>query len=180
MIIYKRFAEHEDLEGLKIGLRLEQKPITIFGKKILQPRLIDFLGDPGVSYTYSKSQLIASEWTPAILSIKKLVENILDEQFNSGLVNFYRNGDDSMGWHADDERELGPNPIIASANFGATRKMKFKELGGGQRKIDIILDHGDILVMSGALQHHWQHMVPKRANIKESRLNITFRNIIES
>jgi alkylated DNA repair dioxygenase AlkB len=114
------------------------------------------------------------------LNIKKLVENILDEQFNSGLVNFYRNGDDSMGWHADDERELGPNPIIASANFGATRKMKFKELGGGQRKIDVILDHGDILVMGGALQHHWQHMVPKQDNVKEPRLNITFRNIIES
>lgn len=179
MIIYKRFVENEDLEGLKFGLKLEQKPITIFGKKLLQPRLIDFLGDPGVCYTYSKSQLSATKWTPAVLNLKKLIENNIDEQFNSGLVNFYRNGEDSMGWHADDERELGPNPIIASANFGATRKMKFKELGGDKRKIDIFLEDGDVLVMDGALQHHWHHMVPKQANVTEPRLNITFRNIIE-
>lgn len=96
------------------------------------------------------------------------------------LLNWYRSGEDHMGWHADDEPELGPDPVIASANFGATRDFILRRTDDPSRKIVISLQHGSVLVMQGALQHHWQHSVPKRKKVTHSRFNLTFRTIVQS
>ncbi|MDC4318744.1 alpha-ketoglutarate-dependent dioxygenase AlkB, partial [Acinetobacter baumannii] len=141
------------------------------------PRLTSWYGDSGKSYSYSGIKSEPNPWNKGLLYLKTEIEKIAKEQFNSVLLNWYRNGDDYMNWHADDEKELGKNPIIASVNFGETRDFVLKNNQDENIKIKIPLNHGTLLIMKGALQHFWQHSVPKRANIKKSRFNLTFRTI---
>lgn len=178
--LYHGFASYLNLhqESFITSLSLQRKPIKIFGKVILQPRLICFYGDEGVEYTYSRSKMISLDWNDQIKRLKDEIENLLKENFNSALVNYYRDGNDSMGYHADDETELGLNPTIASVSFGCSRRMNFV-CKRTKEKITIELRHGDLLVMSGALQHQWRHSIPKSKKITEGRLNITYRNIIK-
>lgn len=164
------------MEDLLNHLDLRQESIRLFGKTVLQPRLSRFYADEGVSYTYSQQLFKGISWTEELHELKRKSEEIAQIEFNSALVNYYRNGQDSMGLHADNEPELGKNPVIASVNFGASRKMVFRK-NGTKEKLEVILHHGDLLVMSGALQHHWKHELPKQRTITEPRLNVTFRKI---
>jgi len=165
-----------DMEDLLNNLDLRQESIRLFGKTVLQPRLSRFYADEGVSYTYSQQLFTGTSWTEELHELKRKSEEIAQIEFNSALINYYRNGQDSMGLHADNETELGKNPVIASVNFGASRKMVFRKTGT-KEKFEVILHHGDLLIMSGALQHNWKHEIPKQRTITEPRLNVTFRKV---
>ena len=150
----------------------------MYGKEIYVPRYSAWYADENKSYTYSGTTFKPKKWNKGLLYIKERIENTLNLSFNSVLMNWYRDGEDWMGWHADDEKELGTNPIIASVNFGEERDFLIKS-NETNEKITIPLKHGTLLIMSGKLQHHWKHSVPKRKKRKNARFNLTFRTIID-
>lgn len=156
---------------------MRQETIKMFGKEYLQPRLIRFEGDESISYTYSRKKLKAQPWSKVTLELRSHLKQLFNMEFNSVLINCYRDGSDSMGLHADNEPELGSNPVIASVSYGAEREIIFKE-NNGKRTMKIILPHGSLLIMKGALQHDWKHEIRKTAKSLNSRLNFTFRTII--
>lgn len=159
------------------NIRWKQDSLKLYGKSIPLPRLTAWYGDPGAAYTYSGIRSEPNPWNDGLLHIKRRIEELVDSTFNCVLLNWYRDGQDSLSWHADDEKELGVDPIIASANFGATRDFQLRRNSDHGQKITIPLKHGTLLVMRGALQRHWKHAVPKRANVDGSRFNLTFRSI---
>jgi alkylated DNA repair dioxygenase AlkB len=156
---------------------LQQERIQLFGKEIDQPRLSRLFGDPDLAYAYSGKRFIAIPWNGFLSDLKQRMEDLSDHKFNSALVNYYRNGADSMGLHADNERELGHSPLIVSVSYGTSRKMVFRK-NNSKEKLDLELHHGDVLIMSGETQHKWKHEIPKQKKIEESRLNVTFRKIV--
>ena len=157
----------------------QQDTITIYGKKHLVPRLTAWYGDADKPYTYSGIKMNPEPWTITLNEIKQKVEAEAATKFTNVLLNYYRNGQDSMGWHRDNEKELGENPIIASVSFGQTRpfhlRHKFRK---DVPKLTIPLTHGSLLIMKGTTQHFWEHQVPKSAKTLEPRINLTFRKII--
>lgn len=153
---------------------LRQESIKIFGREVNQPRLSALYGNPQTAYKYSGKLFKAIPWQGKLKQLAEDCSRLSEVNFNTGLLNYYRNGMDSMGLHADDERELGQNPTIASISFGATRKMIFRKRDT-KEKLIVPLEHGDLLIMRGALQHQWKHELPKEKKIEQSRLNITFR-----
>lgn len=150
--------------------------ITIFGKKILQPRLTAFYGNENTTYSYSNTTMLANEWTPYLIALKNKIEELTELQFNSALLNLYRNESDSNGWHADNEKELGPNPIIASLSLGEERIFHVKH-NTKNEKIKLNLANGSLLLMKEGSQIHYKHKLPKTKTSKKTRLNITFRTI---
>ncbi|MCX8081048.1 MAG: alpha-ketoglutarate-dependent dioxygenase AlkB [Bacteroidia bacterium] len=153
--------------------------IRIFGKTYPLPRLQDFFGDEEkLCYTYSSIPLFAKPWPESLLRCKNKIEHDFNIQFNCALVNYYRDGHDSNGRHSDDEPELGKNPILASVSLGAERKFRYFHKTENALKYHIMLRHGDLLIMKGAMQHHWFHEIPKEKKVKYPRLNITFRRIV--
>jgi len=142
----------------------------------LFPRLVAWCADPGVVYTYSGITHESSPWTPELLAIRERIEQVTKARFNSVLLNYYRDGRDSMGYHADDEPELGENPVIASISLGAARRFVLKHNRTGE-KHEIVLEHGSLLVMGGTCQHFWKHSIPKTAKPVGPRINLTFRQI---
>jgi alkylated DNA repair dioxygenase AlkB len=175
------------LAQLSAELAWEQGEITIFGKKIAEPRLSAWYGDAGKTYTYSGKVQEPLAWHDALISIKNSAEKVINSElnqhlssvfnFNSVLCNYYRNGQDSMGFHSDNEKELGQNPTIASVNFGESRRFIFRRRDDKTIKHELVLTHGSLLVMSGAVQHHWVHAVPKEPKRTKPRINLTFRHI---
>lgn len=165
---------------LKKELIWQQSAIKIFGKTVQEPRLTSWYGDEGKIYTYSGKTQIPNTWHQALLSIKdKIVKQSgRSEIYNSVLCNLYRTGSDSMGWHSDDEKELGINPVIASVNLGETRRFLFRYKKDKSLKYELALTHGSLLVMSGTMQHFWQHAVPKEPKRAQPRINLTFRKIL--
>lgn len=163
-------------ERLRRGLQWRSQEITLFGRPVLQPRLMDWYADPGVSYRYSGLTLSSKAWPPVLMSLRELLEAHCKTPFNSVLCNAYRDGQDSMGWHADDEPELGPEPLIASVNLGATRRFRIRPKGGGQ-SLGIDLQSGSLLLMSGCSQADYQHAVPKTRRPVGPRINLTFRQV---
>ena len=149
----------------------------IFRKKILTKRKVAWYGSEDFEYTYSKTTKKALPWTKELLLIKNKIEAIAEVKFTSVLLNRYRSGQDYVGWHADDEKELGNNPVIGSVNLGATRKFQLRRKDDKQEKFEVELQHGTLLIMRGATQHYWQHQVPKTAHRIGERLNLTFRVI---
>ena len=166
-------------DDLKQNIPWVQNKIKFYGKESLVPRLESWHGDSGMSYTYSGIQMNAKPWTNELLEIKKSIEPLARTQFNSVLINYYRDGRDRVAWHSDDEKELGLNPVIASISFGAERKFKLrhKRFKENQLKHEIILPNGSLLIMSGATQHHWLHEIPRTAKPIGPRINLTFRVI---
>lgn len=160
------------------NIEWQQDSITIFGKKQALPRVSAWYGDSGKSYKYSGILLHPKPWTPALSWFKTQLSHVCEQEFNSVLLNWYRSGQDYISWHADAEPELGKNPTIASLNFGETRRFLLRHKADHQNKIEIPLGHGDLLIMQGALQHYWQHSVPKQTKISQGRLNMTFRHIL--
>lgn len=154
----------------------QEEEIFIFGKWVKVPRLMCWFGDPGAFYKYSGVNHSPLPWTPELLGIKTKIEQHYPCQFNSVLANLYRNGQDSMGCHADNEKELGQNPIIASLSFGDKRVFKLHHKKKKQH-LDLTLGSGDLLIMAGELQHHWVHSIPKTKKQKSARINLTFRLI---
>lgn len=154
-----------------------QDKFKIYGKEVSQPRQVAWYGDQGITYKYSNITMIAKGWPDYFVEIKKIVENFSHSKFNSVLVNHYRNGMDYMGWHSDDEKELGRNPIIASLSLGAIRQMQFRLKSNHSQKVEVDLADGDLLIMRGETQHFWQHALPKRKRIVTNRINLTFRHI---
>jgi alkylated DNA repair dioxygenase AlkB len=171
-------------------LAWEQGEITMFGKKILEPRLTAWYGDEGKSYTYSGKKQEPHAWIEPLIALKNSISDACHTHqksekgpsvflgFNSVLANFYRNGTDSMGYHSDDEKELGRNPVIASVNFGESRRFLFRHKTQKDKKHELLLTHGSLLIMQGAMQHYWQHAVPKEPKKTKPRINLTFRRII--
>jgi alkylated DNA repair dioxygenase AlkB len=142
------------------------------------PRLTAWFADPGVSYSYSGVTHHATPWTPELIAVKKRAESAAGATWNSLLLNLYRDGRDSIGFHADDEPELGVNPVIGSISLGAERRFILKHPASGE-KIEFRLPHGSLLVMGGASQHHWRHGVPKTKRPVGPRINLTFRRILD-
>ncbi|GGF04652.1 alpha-ketoglutarate-dependent dioxygenase AlkB family protein [Hymenobacter cavernae] len=171
------------LRELTQTISWRQEPIRLFGKEVMQPRLTAWHGDQAAHYQYSGLKLAPQPWTPALQRLRQLVEAAAGTLFNSVLLNLYRTGQDSMGWHADDEPELGPVPIIASVSLGAVRNFRFKPRSSeqaSQQPFTLPLTSGSLLLMRGTTQQHWLHAVPKTARVVAPRLNLTFRRILTS
>jgi len=165
------------LADLTANIAWEQKAIQFMGKQVLQPRLIAWYGDEGKSYSYSGLTVHPLAWTPTLLDMKTRVESAAGVTFNSVLLNLYRSGQDSVGWHSDDEPELGTNPVIASVSLGAARNFQFKHKTNPDLKMSIELTHGSLLLMRGTTQHFWKHQIPKTKKELGPRINLTFRVI---
>lgn len=175
---FTRAESDHYLDALQKEIAWKQEPIKVFGKEVLQPRFTAWYGDPGKAYSYSGIIMKPLFWTNSLQSIKKKVEHITGHTYNSCLLNLYRNGNDSMGWHRDNEKELGTNPVIASLSFGATRTFQFRNYKNNKEKISVELLSGSILLMSGNTQTFWQHALPKTRAVTDIRINLTFRNIV--
>lgn len=155
----------------------QQDDIKVFGKVYPQPRLTALYGNNCKPYSYSNITMHPHEYTFALSEIKKRVENNAQTHFTTCLLNLYRDGQDSNGWHADDEKELGKNPVIASVSFGAERVFKFREKANTKNTYKMTLSPGSLLLMKSTTQHLWQHQIPKTARNVEPRINLTFRII---
>ncbi|MEY4603911.1 MAG: hypothetical protein RIT43_1203 [Bacteroidota bacterium] len=167
---------NELFERLKNSIEWEQGNIVLFGKRHLIPRMESFHSMNGETYGYSGKRLKVAPFDDILLDLKDRIERASNHSFNSVLINFYRDGMDSNGWHADNEKELGLNPAIASLSLGATRKFQLKHIEH-EDLIQFDLAHGDLLLMGGSLQHFWKHQIPKQPKIKDARINLTFRKI---
>ena len=166
------------MNALQEEIPWKQEHIKLFGKTHPTPRLTAWHGDEHCVYNYSGVVNQPFPWTPSLLTIKTRIESISNgATFNCVLLNFYRDGSDKMGWHSDDEKELGPNPSIASVSFGATRRLDFKHKTEAHNKFSIHLESGSLLLMQGDMQHHWLHQIPTQKRIQEPRINLTFRYI---
>ena len=159
----------------------QHETIVIAGRRIMQPRLTAWYGDPGTAYTYSGLTVHPREWTPALRDLRARTETTAGRSFNSVLLNLYRDGNDAMGLHADDEKELGKDPVIASVSLGAARRFVLRHKRREPRIPDVTLDlpGGSLLVMAGTTQSHWKHGVPRTKGMDGMRINLTFRSIHE-
>ena len=166
----------ELIDQLLNELHFKNDETIVFGKHRIMKRLTAWIGDEPFSYGYSQIKRKAEPWSPTMLKLKNLVEVKTNCTFNSCLLNYYPTGEDGMGWHADDENELGLNPIIASLSLGAERKFSFKH-NQEEDKLSLQLTSGSLLLMTGEIQHHWKHALPKTKKVQTPRLNLTFRTI---
>jgi len=156
-----------------------QDPIILWGKSMLQPRLIAWYGDPGCVYRYSGLSLVPLPWTERLAALKSHVERAAGYRFNSVLVNYYRDNKDSMGFHSDDEKELGPQPVIASVSLGAERVFVLKSRRDSEtRPFRLKLASGSLLLMQGDTQANYKHGIPRQSSVLGSRINLTFRRIL--
>jgi len=181
IIYFPNFLSEEEANSLFKELQ-ENTPwqhdeITVYGKKYLQPRLTALYGNEGRPYSYSNIVMQPHSWTLSLQKIKSLIESVSETNFTTVLLNYYRDGKDSNGWHADNEKELGINPIIASLSLGAERNFQLKHNSDSSLKKNIILENGSLLVMKGTTQHFWKHQIPKTSRPIEPRINLTFRVI---
>jgi len=178
------FLPKEEADSLLQTLLQEipwrQDNIRIGGKEQAIPRLQAWFGDPGMRYSYSGLKLEPQPWTPTLASLKQRIEDYSDCHFNSLLANQYRDENDSVGWHADNEPELGQNPTIASLSLGEPRDFELKHRQHKERKLKLTLQHGDLLIMKGPLQHFWLHQVSKSKVPCQPRINLTFRRIFKN
>ena len=175
-----RFLPPEQADGLLRALIADvpwqQAEITLFGRKVLTPRLSCWMGDVDAVYRYSNTTFVPEPWLDCILAYKRQVEAAAGTPFNSVLLNYYRNGQDAMGWHSDDEPELGPQPVIASSSLGGARPCLLRRQSGGTSSA-IELAHGSLLLMQGDTQKNYQHSLPRSAKAVAARINLTFRKI---
>jgi alkylated DNA repair dioxygenase AlkB len=183
LVLYRRFIAPPDsarlLAALDAGIQWRQDRIRLFGREHAIPRLQQFQGEPGLHYRYSGLLLETKPWHPLIEQLRRRIKALEPAPFNCVLLNLYRDGNDSMGWHSDDEPELGPNPVIASLSLGQPRRFVLRHRQDRQQpKIELLLDDGSLLLMRGSTQHHWQHALPRTRRSCAPRLNLTFRCII--
>ena len=178
---YPKFFYKEEADfyfnNLLQHINWKQDKITIYGKTHLQPRLTSFFANNKNTYSYSNITMQPEPFKGSLLKIKNKLESNLNLEFTSCLANLYRNGQDSNGWHADNEKELGKNPIIASISFGEERVFNLKHKHDKILKKKIVLQHGSLLLMQGETQHNWLHQIPKTSKKIGPRINLTFRII---
>ncbi|MCX6147225.1 MAG: alpha-ketoglutarate-dependent dioxygenase AlkB [Candidatus Kapabacteria bacterium] len=173
-----REFEKENLSNLIFkNINWHHDKLNMYGKELSLPRYSAWYGDSDKPYTYSGLTLQPNKWNKGLLFIKEQIEKQTNIKFNSVLMNWYRDGEDYISWHTDAEKELGENPIIGSVNFGATRRFLIRRNDDHSVKLEFPLKHGTLLIMSGQLQHYWQHSVPKEKKVKDTRINLTFRAI---
>lgn len=171
---------HRAFDAVRQTTRWRQDKITIYGKEHDVPRLQQWFGDAGMTYIYSGIEMRPEPWTPLLLDIKAKVEKECDCSFNSVLVNLYNDGNDCIGYHADDEPTLGERPTIASVSLGAARDFLMRPtMPEAASLVSILLGHGDLLVMAGDTQKNWIHSLPRRRRVTEARINLTFRTFIK-
>lgn len=180
--LYSHFLTPEENDHYLFRLEREidwkQESIRLFGKAVMQPRLTAWYGEEGSTYRYSGLTMHPLPWTAALIVLKQRAEQVCGTYFNSALLNYYRDGKDSMGWHRDNEKELGPQPLIASLSLGAPRLFRFRHYMQRQESVSLVLSPGSLLVMGGDTQTHWQHALPKSSKPLPPRINITFRTIV--
>lgn len=173
-------ASEADLlqEQLADSVAWTQHYVQLFGRRVASPRLSCWIGDEGVAYRYSGTRHLPQTWPAAIQALRFRLDASCATRFNSCLANRYRDGDDSMGWHADDEPELGAQPIIASLSLGARRSFRLRRRSNHREHFRFELAHGDLLIMHGSCQTHWQHALPKVRGVTSERINLTFRRVL--
>ena len=174
-------GRHPDtiLQQLISEVPWRQHRILVWGKVHLQPRLVAWYGDPDTEYTYSGITLEPLPWTDLLLDIRKRVETVTGASFNSVLLNFYRDNRDSMGFHSDDEPELGERPVIASLSFGEERTFVLKhKVNKLAKPVRLRLESGSLLLMKGETQRYWKHGIAKEMRSCGPRINLTFRSIV--
>jgi alkylated DNA repair dioxygenase AlkB len=164
-------------DPVQAGIDWEVHRLKIFGREVDSPRLSRWIGDPGTSYRYSGVRFEPASWPRALTVLRKAVNAAAGEEFNSVLANLYRDGNDTMGWHSDDEPELGIQPIIASLSLGASRKFVLKSRAPSGDKLEVQLTHGSLLVMRGDTQRNYKHSLPRTKKESGERINLTFRRI---
>lgn len=164
------------LKKLLTNIEWRNDEAIIFGKKIITKRKVAWYGDQAYEYTYSNTTKYALPWTKELLELKMLTEQETNETYNSCLLNLYHDGTEGMAWHSDGETDLKKNGAIASLSFGAERKFAFKHKHGKQ-KVELMLEHGSLLVMKDSTQTHWLHRLPPTKKIHTARINLTFRTI---
>ncbi len=181
IIYYPQLFDKEQADTIYYELLKEiawqQDNITVYGKTHPQPRLTALYGNDGKPYSYSNITMQPKPWNSLLQKIKYYIEASTECQFTTVLLNQYRDGKDSNGWHADNEKELGTNPIIASLSLGAERVFQLKHNTISEAKKNIILEHGSLLLMKGSTQHFWKHQIPKTTKPIGNRINLTFRSI---
>lgn len=181
IIYYPQLFDKEQADTIYYELLKEiawqQDNITVYGKTHPQPRLTALYGNDGKPYSYSNITMKPKPWNSLLQKIKYYIEASTECQFTTVLLNQYRDGKDSNGWHADNEKELGTNPIIASLSLGAERVFQLKHNTISEAKKNIILEHGSLLLMKGSTQHFWKHQIPKTTKPIGNRINLTFRSI---
>ncbi len=168
-------SEADDLLARLLGeVAWEQRTLRMFGRDVREPRLSAWIGDADAVYTWSKRRNEPLPWTPSLAAVRDRVAAELKRPFNAVLCNLYRDGDDAMGMHTDNEPELGPEPVLASVSLGAARTFRVRPKDGGEG-VDTRLGHGDLLVLSPEVQHAWKHGVPRERKVNQPRVNLTFR-----
>lgn len=166
------------LQALLQTIEWKNDEAIIMGKHIITARKVAWYGNKPYQYTYSKTTKTALRWTPELLELKKLAEELSGATYNSCLLNLYHNGNEGMAWHSDDEKALAKNGSIASFSFGAVRKFSFKHKTT-KETASVILEHGSLLVMKGATQTNWLHRLPPTTKVLTPRVNLTFRTMLE-
>lgn len=182
IIYYPNFFDTVSSESLfqelMVTIPWQHDDIKLFGKVYPQPRLTSLFGDERKSYTYANIKMQPHSWNPTLLNLREKIATVIPEcEFTTVLLNLYRDGKDSNGWHADNEKELGVDPIIASLSFGAERYFHLRHNTDKSLKLKILLEPGSLLIMKGKTQHYWKHQIPKTGKPIGPRINLTFRNI---
>lgn len=174
--LWPRFISDPDevFQQLLDEIAWEDHYIMLFGRSVKEPRQSAWFHSDGLAYRYSQSERLAQTFTPLLNDIMKQCADVAETSFNSVLANLYRTGEDSMGWHADDEPELGREPVIASISLGAERRFDFRHRASGDTT-SVMLPHGSLLVMRGQSQHQWVHRIARSKKVTTPRVNLTFR-----
>jgi alkylated DNA repair dioxygenase AlkB len=160
------------------NIQWQNDEAVIFGKHIITKRKAAWYGDSTFLYTYSNTTKQALPWTKELLALKTIAEVRSGASFNSCLLNLYHNGEEGMSWHSDDEKSLGKDTAIASISLGAERKFSFKHKKMAQ-SVSLLLEDGSLLLMKGSTQTNWLHSLPKSTRVKQARINLTFRSIVD-
>ena len=163
-------------DALLNNIHWENERVVMFGKEIITKRKVAFFSDPSITYRYASKTKIGLPWTDSLLTIKNRVESITKESYNACLLNLYHNGEESMGWHSDNEKEIIANSSIASLSLGANRKFSFKHKAS-KETVSIELEDGSLLEMKGSVQTHWWHALLKSKKVTAARINLTFRQM---
>ncbi len=164
-------------EELLHKIEWANEKVVMFGKEITTKRKVAFYADESIEYTYSNKTKKGLPWTTSLLSIRELVSKHTHQSYNACLLNLYHDGEEGMGWHSDDEREIVPNSSIASLSIGAERKFSFKHKATKETQ-SLLLQNGSLLEMAGSLQQNWWHALPKSKKVNGPRINLTFRQMI--
>jgi alkylated DNA repair dioxygenase AlkB len=175
-IIVNAEQKHNYFNELLNKIEWTNEKLVMFGKEITTKRKVAFYGDSLMSYTYSNKTKQALTWTPLLMEIKQLATSYTGSNYNACLLNLYHDGEEGMGWHSDDEKEIIPNSSIASLSFGAERKFAIKHKATNQTH-SILLENGSLFEMLGSFQKHWLHSMPKSKKIIAPRINLTFRQM---